>query len=63
MQTGKMKMMLLLQQLELEEDTYIKAFETYELSKLTVHKKHRLWDFQLKGEYPLAGDIFRQFKK
>lgn len=63
MQTGKMKMMLLLQQLELEEDPYIKAFETYELSKLTVHKKHRLWDFQLKGEYPLAGDIFRQFKK
>ncbi|MFA1641380.1 PolC-type DNA polymerase III [Chryseomicrobium imtechense] len=61
-QTNKMKMLLLLQQLELEEEAYLDAFDSYELEKLTVHKKERVWCFRLTGEKALPGPIFHEFK-
>ena len=59
-QTNKMKMLLLLQQLELEEEAYLDAFDSYELEKLTVHKKERVWCFRLTGEKALPGPIFHR---
>ena len=39
---------MLLQQLQLTEDVYMSFFEEGELTRLTVHKKNRLWCFSLK---------------
>ena len=47
MQDGKMRMHLLLQQLELTEDSFVKYFENASITRFTVHKKIRQWQFPI----------------
>lgn len=62
MDEGKMRMHLLLQQLELTEDSYVKHFEHASIDRLTVHKKNRQWDFQIQLQAILPIDVFTIFQ-
>ncbi|MEK3978043.1 PolC-type DNA polymerase III [Psychrobacillus sp. FSL K6-2836] len=62
MDDGKMRMHLLLQQLELTEDSYVKHFEHASIDRLTVHKKNRQWDFQIQLQAILPIDVFTIFQ-
>ena len=46
-QEARLRFQMLLQQLELTDDVYMSFFEGGELSRLTVHKKNRLWHFSI----------------
>nr|WP_093263088.1 PolC-type DNA polymerase III [Psychrobacillus sp. OK032] len=58
MQDGKMRMHLLLQQLELTEDSFVKHFEHASITRFTVHKKIRKWQFQIQLPTILPIDIY-----
>ncbi|MCZ8539573.1 PolC-type DNA polymerase III [Psychrobacillus psychrodurans] len=58
MDDGKMRMHLLLQQLDLTEDSFVKHFEHASIDRFTVHKKNRQWDFQIQLEAILPIDVF-----
>ena len=62
MDDGKMRMHLLLQQLELTEDSIVKYFEHASIDRLTVHKKNRQWDFQIQLQALLPIDVFTIFQ-
>ncbi|WP_298471198.1 PolC-type DNA polymerase III [uncultured Psychrobacillus sp.] len=62
MQDGKMRMHLLLQQLELTEDTVVKHFENASITRFTVHKKQRQWHFQINIAAVLPIDVYNQFQ-
>ena len=46
-QEARERFLTLLQQLQLTEDVYMSFFEQGELSRLTVHKKNRIWSFSI----------------
>lgn len=52
---------MLLQQLELTDDVYMSFFEGGELSRLTVHKKHRLWHFSITLRDILPFSLYQLF--
>ena len=62
MDDGKMRMHLLLQQLELTEDSFVKHFEHASIDRFTVHKKNRQWDFQIQLRAILPIDVFTIFQ-
>src|SRR4051794_5272456 len=62
MDDGKMRMHLLLQQLELTEDSFVKHFEHASIDRFTVHKKNRQWDFQIQLQAILPIDVFTIFQ-
>ena len=62
MDDGKMRMHLLLQQLDLTEDSFVKHFEHASIDRLTVHKKNRQWDFQIQLHAILPIDVFTIFQ-
>lgn len=62
MDDGKMRMHLLLQQLELTENSFVKYFEHASIERLTVHKKNRQWDFQIHLQKILPIDVFTIFQ-
>ncbi|WP_277584198.1 PolC-type DNA polymerase III [Psychrobacillus antarcticus] len=62
MDDGKMRMHLLLQQLELTEDSFVKHFEHASIDRFTVHKKNRKWDFQIQLQAILPIDVFTIFQ-
>ena len=53
------RLLLLLQQLELTDDTYMSFFEGGELSRMTVHTKSRLWQFDLTIEKILPYQMYQ----
>ncbi|MEG0448247.1 MAG: PolC-type DNA polymerase III [Lysinibacillus sp.] len=61
-QEAKMRFKMLLQQLELTEDVYMSFFEGGELSRLTVHKKDRLWHFTVKLQDILPFALYQLFR-
>ncbi|SDM56415.1 DNA polymerase-3 subunit alpha [Psychrobacillus sp. OK028] len=62
MDDGKMRMHLLLQQLELTEDSFVKHFEHASIDRFTVHKKNRQWDFKIQLQAILPIDVFTIFQ-
>ncbi|WP_407691701.1 PolC-type DNA polymerase III [Psychrobacillus psychrotolerans] len=62
MDDGKMRMHLLLQQLELTEDSFVKHFENASIDRFTVHKKNRQWAFQIQLQTVLPIDVFTIFQ-
>ncbi|QSB08268.1 PolC-type DNA polymerase III [Lysinibacillus fusiformis] len=61
-QEARMRLRMLLQQLELTDDVYMSFFEEGELSRLTVHKKDRLWHFTIKLRDILPFPLYQLFR-
>ena len=53
---------MLLQQLELTDDVYMSFFEDGMLSRLTVHKKNRLWHFNITLRTILPFPLYQLFR-
>ncbi len=53
------RLLLLLQQLELTDDTYMSFFEGGELSRMTVHTKSRIWQFDMTVEKILPYQLYQ----
>ncbi|KGR92041.1 DNA polymerase III PolC [Ureibacillus massiliensis 4400831 = CIP 108448 = CCUG 49529] len=51
----------LLQQLQLTEDVYMSFFEQGELTRVTVHKKNRIWSFSIKLSNILPFKLYQLF--
>ena len=51
----------LLQQLKLTEDVYMSFFEQGELTRLTVHKTNRIWNFSIKLQNILPFPLYQLF--
>ena len=49
----------LIQQLELTDDVYMSFFERGELSRMTVHKKKRVWQFDITLEHILPYQMYQ----
>ena len=49
----------LIQQLELTDDVYMSFFERGELSRMTVHKKKRVWQFGITLEHILPYQMYQ----
>ena len=60
-QDAKKRLQLLLQQLELTADEYMTHFESASLSRMTVHKKERVWRFTIEVEKLLPYNMFQLF--
>ena len=60
-QDAKRRLQLLLQQLELTADEYMIHFESASLSRMTVHKKERVWRFTIQVEQLLPFNMFQLF--
>ncbi len=63
MQDGKTRMHILLQQLDLTEDQFVKHFDNASISRFTVHKKIRQWHFQIQCKEILPFEIYTIFRK
>ncbi|CAM5570195.1 DNA polymerase III PolC-type OS=Lysinibacillus sphaericus OX=1421 GN=polC PE=3 SV=1 [Lysinibacillus sphaericus] len=61
-QEARQRFQMLLQQLELTEDVYMSFFEEGELARLTVHKKNRLWHFNIKLRGILPFPLYQLFR-
>jgi len=61
-QEARTRFQMLSQQLELTEDVYMSFFEEGELSRLTVHKKNRLWNFSIKLRDILPFQLYQLFR-
>ncbi|AQQ53722.1 PolC-type DNA polymerase III [Planococcus lenghuensis] len=58
--TGRFR--LLLQHLDLTDDTHMPFFEKAELKRMTVHKRERKWKFLIRLEKPLPVELYRLLK-
>lgn len=58
-QEAKERFQLLLQQLELTDDVYMSFFEGGELSRMTVHKKRRVWQFGITVKQILPYQVYQ----
>lgn len=58
-QEARERFLTLLQQLQLTEDVYMSFFEQGELTRLTVHKKNRIWNFSIKLQNILPFQLYQ----
>ena len=61
-QEARERFLTLLQQLQLTEDVYMSFFEQGELTRLTVHKKNRVWCFAIKLKNILPFQVYQLFR-
>ncbi|MCZ2258787.1 PolC-type DNA polymerase III [Sporosarcina sp. G11-34] len=61
MNDGKMKLHLLLQQIDLTEDQFVRFFEGASLERVSIHRKSRVWQFNLKLTKLLPIEIYKTF--
>lgn len=59
---AKERFYALLSQLNLTEDVYMSFFEHGELTRLTVHKKHRIWSFSIQLQNILPIEVYQLFR-
>ena len=57
----KMKLHLLLQQIDLTDDQFVTYFENARLERVSIHRKSRMWQFNIKLEKPLPIDVYTVF--
>lgn len=62
-QDGVTKLHLLLQQINLTEDVYTIHFEHALLERVSIHRKSKVWQFNLQLEKPLPVDVFTLFSR
>ena len=55
---AKRRLQHLLLQLQLTDDQYMPFFESASLSRMTVHKKERVWKFMIQVEQVLPFELF-----
>ena len=60
---GKMKLHLLLQQIDLTDDQFVVYFEGALLERVSIHRKSRVWQFNLKLTKPLPIDVYQIFSQ
>lgn len=58
-QEARTRFLMLLQQLELTDDIYMSLFEEGELTRLSVHKKNRIWYFVIKLQNILPYKVYQ----
>lgn len=61
MQSEKMKLYLLLQQIQMTDDQYAPYFENGQLQRVSIHRKSRRWQFNIKLDKPLPIAIYSTF--
>lgn len=61
--TGPNQLFVLLQQLELTSDEYMKYFEQATLERVDIHKKSRRWKFLITMGEPLPAQIYALFSQ
>jgi len=62
-QDGVMKLQLLLQQINMTNDEYVVHFENALLQRVSIHRKSKVWQFNIKMEKPLPVDVFTIFSQ
>ena len=63
MQDGSKKLSLLLQQIDMTDDQFAVHFENALLERVSIHRKSRVWQFNLKLENPLPVDVYTIFSQ
>ncbi len=63
MQDGKKKLYLLMQQIGLTDDQFVVHFENALLQRVSIHRKSRVWQFNLKLDRPLPVDVYTIFSQ
>ncbi|HWI48898.1 MAG TPA: PolC-type DNA polymerase III N-terminal domain-containing protein, partial [Rummeliibacillus sp.] len=58
-QDSKLKFQLLLQQINMTEDVFMPFFEAAEMTRVTVHKKDRVWRLSLKLQNILPFQVYQ----
>ena len=57
------KLYILLQQIGMTDDQFAIHFEQAELNRVNIHRKSRLWQFNLTLNQPLPAAVYREFNK
>ncbi len=57
------KLYILLQQIEMTDDHYASHFEHAELNRVNIHRKSRVWQFNLTLQKPLPVDVYTVFSQ
>ncbi|GKV55554.1 DNA polymerase III PolC-type [Sporosarcina sp. NCCP-2222] len=60
---GKMKLMTLLQQINMTDDQFVVHFENATLERLAIHKKSRIWRFEIVNDQPLPIAVYKTLKQ
>lgn len=63
MQDGKKKLYLLMQQIGMTDDQFAIHFENALLERVSIHRKSRVWQFNLKLDNPLPVDVYTIFSQ
>jgi len=58
-----MKLHLLLQQIDMTDDQFAIHFENALLQRVSIHRKSRVWQFNIKLDQPLPVDVFTIFSQ
>lgn len=58
---AKNKLLMLLQQIGMTDDQFVIHFEQAELNRVNIHRKSRLWQFNLTVQKPLPVNVFSIF--
>lgn len=57
------KLHVLLQQIEMTDDQYVVHFEKAALERVNIHRKSRIWQFNLSVEKPLPAPVYATFAR
>ena len=63
LQDEKLKLHLLLQQIDMTDDQFAIHFENALLQRVSIHRKSRVWQFNIKLDRPLPIDVFTIFSQ
>lgn len=59
----KMKLQLLLKQIDMTDDEYTRHFENALLQRVSIHRKSKVWQFNLQLDNPLPVDVYTVFSQ
>jgi DNA polymerase III subunit alpha, Gram-positive type len=59
----KMKLQLLLKQIDMTDDEYTRHFENALLQRVSIHRKSKVWQFNLQLANPLPVDVYTVFSQ
>src|SRR3954462_12874402 len=60
---AKNKLFMLLQQIGMTDDQYVIHFEHAELNRVNIHRKSRMWQFNLTLTKPLPANVYTIFSQ
>ena len=59
----KMKLQLLMKQIDMTDDEYTRHFENALLQRVSIHRKSKVWQFNLQLDNPLPIDVYTVFSQ